>query len=56
MRKIVYGCACSLDGFIAREDEGVDWLLWGPEVNEIMARWILWFGDDARIRLDSEKQ
>jgi hypothetical protein len=23
------------------------------EVNEIMARWILWFGDDARIRSES---
>jgi hypothetical protein len=22
------------------------------EVNEIMARWMLWFGDDARIRSD----
>ena len=21
------------------------------EVNEIMARWILWFGDDARIKI-----
>lgn len=23
------------------------------EVNEVMARWMLWFGDDARIRFDS---
>ena len=23
------------------------------EVNEIMARWMLWFGDDARIHSDS---
>lgn len=22
------------------------------EVNEVMARWMLWFGDDARIQLD----
>ena len=25
------------------------------EVNEIMARWMLWFGDDARIHSDSTK-
>ena len=25
------------------------------EVNEIMARWMLWFGDDARIRSDSRE-
>lgn len=23
------------------------------EVNEVMARWMLWFGDDARIHSDS---
>ena len=25
------------------------------EVNEIMARWMLWFGDDARIRSDNRE-
>lgn len=26
------------------------------EVNEIMARWMLWFGDDARMRLQGSPQ
>lgn len=31
MRKVVYGGACSLDGYLAREDGGVDWLIFGDE-------------------------
>lgn len=31
MRTVTFGVAVSLDGFIAREDHGVDWLTWGPE-------------------------
>ena len=37
MRIVTYGAACSLDGFIATADGGVDWLVYGKEVGEIMA-------------------
>ena len=36
MRKVVYGGACSLDGFLAREDGSVDWLMWSDEAGELM--------------------
>jgi dihydrofolate reductase len=36
MRKVTFGCANSLDNYIARPDGAVDWLLWCKEVNEIM--------------------
>jgi dihydrofolate reductase len=36
MRKVTFGCANSLDNYIAREDGGVDWLLWSDEAAEIM--------------------
>ena len=36
MRKVVYGGACSLDGYLAREDGGVDWLMFSDEVAELM--------------------
>ncbi len=36
MRKVTFGGACSLDNFIARNDDAVDWLMWTDEVNEIM--------------------
>jgi dihydrofolate reductase len=36
MRKVTYGGANSLDNFIARKDDSVDWLLWNNEVDEIM--------------------
>ena len=36
MRKVIFGVACSLDGFIARADGGIDWLLFSDEVNTIM--------------------
>jgi len=32
MRTVTFGCANSLDNYIARPDHAVDWLLWGPEV------------------------
>ena len=32
MRKVTYGGANSLDNFIARKDDAVDWLLWTKEV------------------------
>lgn len=34
MRKVTYGAAASLDGFIARADDSVDWLLWSSDVAE----------------------
>lgn len=36
MRKIVFGCANSLDNFIARENGALDWLRWSDETSEIM--------------------
>jgi dihydrofolate reductase len=36
MRKITFGCANSLDNFIARNDGGLDWLMWSDEVMELM--------------------
>ena len=36
MRKVVYGGACSLDGFLARDDGSVDWLMWSEESGELM--------------------
>lgn len=36
MRKVTFGCANSLDNFIAREDGSYDWLMHGEEANQIM--------------------
>jgi len=36
MRTVTYGAACSLDGFIARPDGGVEWLIWSKDVQEVM--------------------
>ena len=36
MRKVTFGGASSLDNFIARKDDSVDWLLWSAEAGEIM--------------------
>jgi len=36
MRKVVYGGACSLDGYLAREDGSVDWLMFSDESAELM--------------------
>ena len=35
-RKVTFGGACSLDGFFARKDDSVDWLMWSTEAGEIM--------------------
>jgi dihydrofolate reductase len=37
VRKITYGAACSLDGYIARPDNGVDWLRWSDDVQRLTA-------------------
>ena len=37
MRKVTYGGACSLDGFIAGPNDAIDWLYMSPDVSEIMA-------------------
>ncbi|MDQ3688410.1 MAG: dihydrofolate reductase family protein [Acidobacteriota bacterium] len=36
MRKVTFGGANSLDNFIARKDDGVDWLMWGHEAAAVM--------------------
>lgn len=40
MRTVTYGAACSLDGFIAREGGGLDWLRFTPDAQGLMqAAW-----------------
>lgn len=36
MRKVTFGGAPSLDNYFAREDGGVDWLMWSDEASELM--------------------
>jgi hypothetical protein len=36
MRKVTFGGANSLDNYIARKDDAVDWLLWGEEAEAFM--------------------
>ena len=36
MRKVTFGCANSLDNYIARPDGSFDWIMWSEETNEIM--------------------
>lgn len=36
MRKVTFGGANSLDNFIARKDDAVDWLMWTKEINGMM--------------------
>jgi len=47
MRKVTYGAAVSLDGFIAGPDESIDWLLMSDDVQAIMAE--SWKGVDAML-------
>jgi dihydrofolate reductase len=36
MRKVIYGGACSLDGFLTDRDGGIDWLRFSKDVEAIM--------------------
>jgi dihydrofolate reductase len=36
MRKVTFGGAPSLDGYFARKDDAVDWLMWSDEAADIM--------------------
>src|SRR5262247_1208110 len=47
MRTITYGAAVSLDGYIARKDQAVDWLAWSDDVGAIMSEY--WGGVDAML-------
>jgi len=38
MRKVIYGGACSLDGFFTDRNGAIDWLHWSKDVEQIMAR------------------
>jgi dihydrofolate reductase len=38
VRKVTFGVANSLDNFIARQDHGVDWLLWTKEVAAVTTK------------------
>lgn len=38
MRKVIYGGACSLDGYLAGKDEAIDWLRHSKDVDEVMRK------------------
>ena len=38
LRKVIYGGACSLDGFFAGQDGALDWLHFSKEVEEIIEK------------------
>ena len=38
MRKVIYGGACSLDGYLAGKDEAIDWLRYSKDVDDIMRK------------------
>ena len=45
MRKVIYGGACSLDGFVTDRDGRIDWLHFSKDAEQIMAR--TWAGTDT---------
>jgi dihydrofolate reductase len=38
MRKVIYGGACSLDGYLAGKDEAMDWLRFSKDVEAVMRK------------------
>jgi dihydrofolate reductase len=38
MRKVIYGGACSLDGFLTDREGGIDWLHFSKDVQDIVAK------------------
>lgn len=38
MRKVIYGGACSLDGYVAGKNEALDWLHHSKDVEEVMKK------------------
>ena len=47
MRKVIYGGACSLDGFITGGDGALDWLHFSKDVEAVMAKF--WANTDALL-------
>lgn len=47
MRKVTYGAAVSLDGFIAGHDDALDWLLWSDDASAISGA--SWKGVDTML-------
>jgi len=47
MRTVTYGAACSLDGFIARPDGSVDWLIFTADVSAVMTEF--WKDTDTML-------
>lgn len=47
MRKVIFGGANSLDNYIAREDDSVDWLMWSEEAQAVMRDY--WKTFDAMV-------
>ena len=47
MRKVIYGGACSLDGFLTDRDGGIDWLRFSKDVEEIMRQ--SWASTDTML-------